>query len=256
MALGLRGQECCTAPAQENERPQGQGQHYNGKTLGVLGGLGPAVSAEFMRLLVGKAPARADREHPRVILLSQPQTPDRNAPIFGSGENPEPALSSGLQLLTDWGADILCVTCNTAHYYIDHFRDSLNRPLIHIIDETVRSARERSPEGAWLTATLGTIKAGIFQDNAARSGYAFVVPDEETRNEVQEVIHLVKASRFEEAGALLRSVCLKFWSVRDLPIVAACMEIPIAYSYTGLPSDRCISSLEALAQACIRELYD
>ena len=135
----------------------GQTPVYNGKTLGVLGGLGPAASAEFMRLLVVKAPARTDPEHPRVILLSQPQTPNRNDFIFGVGEDPEPALRSGLELLSSWGADILCVTCNTAHYYIDHFRDSLDKPLVHIIDETVATARERSPEGAWLPRTPGPL---------------------------------------------------------------------------------------------------
>ena len=253
LSLGVWGQayKCQDKGGTEACKPV-----YNGKTLGVLGGLGPAASADFMRLLVVKAPATVDQEHPRVILLSQPQTPNRNDFIFGVGEDPEPALWSGLQLLSSWGADILCVTCNTAHYYIDHFRSRLDKPLVHIIDETVGAARERSPEGAWLTATLGTIKAGIFQDNAARSGYAFVVPDEETRNEVQEVINTVKAGRYEEAGALMRAVCLKLWSVRDSPVVAACTEIPIAYGYTGLPAEKCISSLEALADACIRELYD
>ncbi len=227
LSLGVWGQayKCQDKGGTEACKPV-----YNGKTLGVLGGLGPAASADFMRLLVVKAPATVDQEHPRVILLSQPQTPNRNDFIFGVGEDPEPALWSGLQLLSSWGADILCVTCNTAHYYIDHFRSRLDKPLVHIIDETVGAARERSPEGAWLTATLGTIKAGIFQDNAARSGYAFVVPDEETRNEVQEVINTVKAGRYKEAGALMRAVCLKLWSVRDIPVVAACTEIPIALS--------------------------
>ena len=253
LSLGVWGQAC---KCQDKGGTEACKPVYNGKTLGVLGGLGPAASADFMRLLVVKAPATVDQEHPRVILLSQPQTPNRNDFIFGVGDDPEPALWSGLQLLSSWGADILCVTCNTAHYYIDHFRSRLDKPLVHIIDETVGAARERSPEGAWLTATLGTIKAGIFQDNAARSGYAFVVPDEETRNEVQEVINIVKAGRYEEAGALMRAVCLKLWSVRDIPVVAACTEIPIAYGYTGLPAEKCISSLEALADACIRELYD
>ena len=82
------------------------------------------------------------------------------------------------------------------------------------------------------------------------------MPDEETKNEVQEVINTVKAGRYEEAGALMKAICLKLWSVRNIPIVAACTEIPIAYGYTGLPAEGCISSLEALADACIRELYD
>jgi len=233
-----------------------QKPQYNGKVLGVLGGLGPAASADFMRLVTSKAPATVDQEHPRIILLSEPRVPDRNGPIFGHGEDPEPYLRQGLQSLTDWGADILCVTCNTAHYYINHFRDSLSRPLIHIIDETVLASRRRSPEGAWILATLGTLNAGIFQDNAAKSGYSFIVPGEEDLNEVQKVIRLVKAGSLEESGKLLRAICEKLWAEKRLPVVAACTEIPIAYAYTGLPEEMCISSLEALADACIRELYD
>lgn len=228
---------------------------YNGKTLGVLGGMGPAASADFMRLMAVKAPARIDQEHPRIILLSNPDTPDRNAFIFGSGDDPEPVLLAGLLTLSGWGADILAVTCNTAHYYIDHFRDKLDKPLVHIVEETLREAGERSPEGAWLTATVGTIKAGIFQKHAEQSGYNFIVPDDETQREVQEVIWMVKAGNYEGAGKQMREVCEKLWEIRRIPIVAACTEIPLAYERTGLPADMCISSLEALADGCIRALY-
>lgn len=229
---------------------------YNGKTLGVLGGLGPAASAEFMRLLVAKAPAGTDREHPRVILLSNPQVPDRNAYIFGEGVDPEPYLVEGLEKLQDWGADILAVTCNTAHYYIDHFRDSLDKPLIHIIDETVEAARLSSPQGAWLTATLGTMKAGIFQQHASDGGYNFLVPSEDIQKEVQEIILLVKAGKLSESGKCMRKVCKRLWKISRVPIVAACTEIPLAYDQAGLPPQMCISSLDALADACIRELYN
>ena len=235
---------------------QAQAPRYNGKVLGVLGGLGPAASADFIRIVTEKAPATTDQEHPRIILLSEPRVPDRNGPIFGHGEDPEPYLIQGLESLQSWGADILCVTCNTAHYYIDHFRDGLDKPLIHIIDETVLASRKRSPGGAWLIATLGTIKAGIFQDNAEKSGYHFLVPEDEEREKVQQVIRLVKAGEYEAAGKLLRKVCKKLWRDKRVPVVAACTEIPIAYKYSALPADMCISSLDALADACIRELYD
>ena len=33
------------------------GYHLNGNKLGVLGGMGPAAAAEFLRLLAVKAPA-------------------------------------------------------------------------------------------------------------------------------------------------------------------------------------------------------
>jgi aspartate racemase len=37
--------------------------------------------------------------------------------------------------------------------------------------------------------------------------------------------------------------------------VCACTELPVAYQQAGLPADMGISSLEALADGCIRELY-
>ena len=38
-------------------------------------------------------------------------------------------------------------------------------------------------------------------------------------------------------------------------MVGACTELPVAYQHTGLPEEMGISSLEALADGCIRELY-
>ena len=38
----------------------------NGKKLGVLGGMGPAAAAEFLRQLAAKCPAATDQEHPVV----------------------------------------------------------------------------------------------------------------------------------------------------------------------------------------------
>lgn len=233
-----------------------QNPKYNGKTLGVLGGMGPAASADFMRLMAVKAPASIDQEHPKIILFSNPSTPDRTAYILGKGPDPEPNLISGLQTLSGWGADILCVTCNTAHYYIDRFRDQIDKPIVHICDETVRASKERSPEGAWLTATLGTMKTGIYQKHAAAVGYVFLEPDVRYQPDIHEVTDLVKAGKYEEAGKLLRKVCKKLWKEKRVPIVAACTELPIAYAYTGLPEDMCVSSLDALAEGCIRELYE
>ena len=240
---------CCIA-AMGQQTPK-----YNGKTLGVLGGMGPAASAEFMRLLAVKAPAQKDQEHPRVILLSSPGTPDRTAYLLGRGEDPEPYLLEGLQTLSGWGADILAVTCNTAHYYIDRFRDQLDKPVVHIIDETVRESRERSAEGAWLCATLGTMKAGIYQKHAQQSGYEFFSPAEDLQSVIHDVTDLVKAGKYEESGRLFREVCEALWAIKRVPVVAGCTEIPIAYEYTGLPAEMCISSLEALADGCLRELY-
>lgn len=227
----------------------------NGLTLGVLGGMGPAATAEFQRLLAEKAPADTDQEHPRMIVYSHTVTPDRTTFILGKGPDPEPYLIDGLQTLVKWGADRLVVTCNTAHYFIDRFRDRIPVPIIHIIDETVRAAKERSPKGAWLTATLGTMRTGLYQRHAAQAGYEFLIPDEKMQVEIHAITDMVKAGKIDESAAAFKDVCERLWAIERVPVVGACTEIPIAYNKSGLPREMGISSLEALADGCIRELY-
>ncbi|MDD3917281.1 MAG: aspartate/glutamate racemase family protein, partial [Synergistaceae bacterium] len=101
--------------------------------LGVLGGMGPAAAAEFLRLLAERAPVSSDQEHAITYLLSDPQAPDRSSAILGVGEDPTARLKDDLLTLTRWGATLLAVPCNTAHYFINRFRDELPVPLVHII---------------------------------------------------------------------------------------------------------------------------
>ncbi|MBQ7575172.1 MAG: aspartate/glutamate racemase family protein [Bacteroidales bacterium] len=227
----------------------------NGLVLGVLGGMGPAASAEFMRLLAEKAPAERDQEHPRVILYSDSMIPNRTAFLEGKGEDPSPYLLDGIQSLLSWGADLVCVTCNTAHVFIDSFPAELLARLVHIVEETIYQCRIRSPKGAWLTATLGTMNSGLYQVHASRSGYDFRIPDAGTQREIHDVTDMVKEGKVEEAALKYKEIIERLWAIDRLPVVGACTELPIAYDATGLPPEMGISSLDALAEGCIRELY-
>ena len=57
-------------------------------------------------------------------------------------------------------------------------------------------------------------------------------------------------------GRLLRGVVEDLWRERELPIVTACTELPLAYDASGLPPERQVSSLQALSDACLDALYD
>lgn len=223
--------------------------------LGVLGGMGPAAAAEFLRLLAERAPVSSDQEHAITYLLSDPQVPDRSSAILGVGEDPTARLKDDLLTLTRWGATLLAVPCNTAHYFINRFREGLPVPLVHIIEETVKAAAALSPKGTWLTATLGTMGSGLYQKEAERQGYSFFIPPEEAQRQVQRSIELVKSGKKDEGGRLLKGVVEGLWRERDLPVCAACTELPLAYDASGLPQERTVSSLGALCGACLRRIY-
>lgn len=228
----------------------------NGKKLGVLGGLGPAASAEFLRQLAAKCPASCDQQHPVVYMIADCDIPDRGTAIFGNGPSPLPKLKADLLQLAAMGADVLAVPCNTAHYFINQFADELPVPLIHIVEETVLAAQRLSPTGAWMLSTKGTRACGLYQECAARHGFTLYIPNERQSDLAQAVIDKVKANELAAAGKICRELVEELWAERRLPVMTACTELPLGYDASGLPQERSVSSIGALADACVRALYE
>ena len=160
----------------------------NGKKLGVLGGMGPAAAAEFLRQLAARCPAASDQEHPVVYMIGDCELPDRSTAIFGEGESPAALLEAHLNKLCELGADVLAVPCNTAHYFIDDFRERLPQPLVHIIEETVLAAQRLNPGGAWMLSTHGTRASGLYQKYADKYGYTLFLPSDEQAEKAQHFI--------------------------------------------------------------------
>ncbi len=228
----------------------------NGKKLGVLGGMGPAAAAEFLRQLAAKSPAAIDQEHPVVYMIGDCDIPDRGSAIFGRGPSPLPKLKADLMQLCAMGADVLAVPCNTAHYFIDQFADELPVPLMHIIEATVLATKKIAPDGAWMLSTKGTRACGLYQKYAAKHDLKLFIPNEEQSDKAQQVINYVKANNFKEAGALMRQLVEELWREKDVPVMTACTELPLGYDASGLPQERSVSSIGALADAAIKMLYD
>ena len=227
------------------------------KTLGVLGGMGPAACAEFLRILARDCPAGDDSQHPKIIMLSDPDTPDRSDGLMGIGPDPLPVIRKNLLQLAEWGADVLAVPCNTAHYFIDRFREELPVPLIHIVEVTVEAAKELSQGNcSWLLATDGTQKSLIYPACAEKMRYHFLKPSQSQQERVQKCVRLVKAGDMKSAGETMREVVNELWGERNVPITMGCTELPLAYEASGLPLERQVSSLKALSDACIRVLYE
>src|SRR4051794_25571021 len=65
-------------------------QPGGGKILGVLGGMGPLASAQFMLRLTLLTPAERDQDHIPAVLWSDPRVPDRTAARLGTGPDPLP----------------------------------------------------------------------------------------------------------------------------------------------------------------------
>ena len=90
------------------------------KTLGILGGLGPAASVYFYQLITEHTKAARDQDHLDIVLVSKASIPDRTEFILGkSPDSPLPSMAEGVRSLAQAGAELIAVPCNTAHYFYD-----------------------------------------------------------------------------------------------------------------------------------------
>src|SRR5215468_4341968 len=96
----------------------------NAKVLGVLGGMGPLASAQFMVRLTLLTPAMRDQDHIPTVLWSDPRVPDRTAGRLGGGTDPLPSLLRGIEGLCRAGCGAVAIPCNTAHGWYDAMRQA------------------------------------------------------------------------------------------------------------------------------------
>ena len=230
--------------------------------LGVLGGMGPMATVDFLAKLVRATPAGRDQDHIPTLVCSAVDIPDRAAAILGTGPDPLPAMRAALARLEAGGATRIAIPCNTAHHWHAALQAGTGLPILHIVDavaETLARTETGIAAGTGgrigLLATDGTLRAGLYRERLARRGLTCLGPDPEGQAAVAAAIRLVKAHRVAEARPLLEAQVRALAEAGCDRVVMACTEIPLALSGSGA-SGLLVDATEALARACVAACRD
>lgn len=160
------------------------------KVLGILGGLGPMATVYFYEMLTRHTQAACDQDHIDVIINSRASTPDRTAYILGrSTENPFDIMAADAERLVAFGADVLAIPCNTAHYFYDRLHATIPVPILNMVEQTVRETQRRGCRKVGILATSGTIETGTYARACRAVGLDYAVPDEAGQALVMDLIY-------------------------------------------------------------------
>lgn len=219
--------------------------------LGVLGGMGPLATADFLRKVVENTPASVDQEHIPVLLYGDCTTPDRTENIMGRGPSPLPQLLEGIRVLNRNGVRAICIPCNSAHCWFDEMAAASAVPLFHIVRASAAQVRKKNPAArvVGVLSTSGTNRMGIYRRTLTDLGYAVVTPtDDEFATLVSPAIALIKANRLDEAEVVFEKAATRLRERGAEIIILGCTEIPIGMrnQYRADPS-RFVDSNDALA---------
>lgn len=226
--------------------------------IGILGGMGPAATADFYAKIVRATPALRDQDHPQAVIWSDPSIPDRTTALRGTGPHPGPKLMEGARKLEGAGATLIAVPCNTAHAFLAEIQAAVDIPVLNMVEEARDLVLEcgLAPGGVVaLLATEGTLRARLYQHVFARTGIDVLLPDAADQLLVNEAIALVKADANDpRAGVLLTGVVEGFERAGVRAIIAGCTELPIALGHVSGLEAEIIDPTEALATAVVREV--
>lgn len=230
--------------------------------LGIVGGVGPAATVDFMGKVVANTPAGRDQDHIKMVVEQNPQIPDRTANLLRDEADPTMAMYATCKRLESAGANAIAIPCNTAHAFVERIQGHLRIPIVNMLTETVewikRVHGSNKPIG--LLATSGTVKSQVYHDAANRAGLDIIVPAPDYQNLVMESIYgergvkagfteglcreqlLTAAEHLAEAGAQV--------------LILGCTELPLILAHSdGYDlSGRIIALVDPttiLAQRCV-----
>ena len=160
------------------------------KKLGIIGGLGPMASAQFLELLTDMTAAENDQQHIEAILYSRPNTPDRTAFLLGeSSDSPLAMLRDTAATLEALGCSVLAIPCMTAYSFYEPLSRERSAKIIHPIIESARVLKKAGKKRVGIMATDGTRRVGLFQNALKAEGIEPVLPDAFIQKEIMRLIY-------------------------------------------------------------------
>lgn len=224
------------------------------KTLGILGGLGPAASVYFYHLITEHTLAKCDQDHLNIILFSGADIPDRSEYIMGkSDKSPLPLMKEDVKKLVSVGADLIAIPCNTAHYFFDEIKKISPVPVLNIVRETVTLAKHTGAKKIGILATTGTILANAYQHAAQDADIDFEIPSEEDQSMLMRII-------YDEIKTAEKPSFDAFYAIADRllqkgcdAIILGCTELSLIPKNERYQIYPFIDSLFVLTAKCIAE---
>jgi len=223
-------------------------------TAGVLGGMGPQATVDFMQQIIALTPAQVDQDHIRLLIDNNPQVPDRQAALKGDDREIRNVLRDMALALEAQGADFLVLPCNTAHAFVAEAVAAVRIPLISIVDATVAAVTDACDDAlasgrrVGLLATDACIAANLYQQAAAGADIDMRVPERAAQTDCMARIADVKRGDLgEDTRQRMRALAQHFVETERLDVlIAGCTEIPLVLDNDDTAAVL-ISSTDALA---------
>lgn len=215
------------------------------KVAGVLGGLGPEATVDFMSKVIARTIAInaennktvEDQDHIQMLIDHNPTVPNRHDAIRGQGEDVGQHLADMGKRLENANADFLVMVCNTAHAFQSDIEKAINIPFVSIIDEVIAEVENTQSKDTKIgvMATQGCLEAELYQKALKNAGYDTVIWNEAELADFMDIMYRIKSG---DTGEQVKQDTLASANVLIDKgagvLIAGCTEIPLVLHQDAL----------------------
>jgi aspartate racemase len=201
--------------------------------VGIVGGVGPAATVDFMNKIIRNTEAARDQEHLKLVVEHNPQIPDRTDSLIGTGPDPTVAIYSACKKLEADDADLIAIPCNTAHAFVERIQPYLSIPIVNMLFETIAYVGKHHSDckTLGLLATSGTVASRVYHDAVADTGFTLIVPDQAHQGKVTRAIYGEQGVKAGYTEGICREDLMQaiehLVSCGAQAIILGCTELPL-----------------------------
>ena len=237
------------------------------KMIGIVGGMGPYAGLDLVRKIFDLTQANQDQDHVPLTMISVPhKITDRTKFLEGETDiNPGIEISNIVRQLSDQGASVIGMPCNTAHSpkIINEVYNSIPEDItfVNMVSEVIKFIKEEYPdiEQVGILATKGTMKAGVYNKELINNDLKPILLSKENQKKlIDQAIYDkdfgIKSISNPVQDIAKRKIYLAIESLIENKaevVILGCTELPLAVNATSVKTIPLIDSTMILARSLL-----
>lgn len=203
------------------------------KTIGILGGMSPESTVAYYETITRTYTERfGDYGYPQILIYSVSFQTYVDWPKEGRWELVAEGLSQAARSLELAGADVILIATNTMHIVFDEVAASVDVPMLSLLDAVGEAIEARGMRTVGLLGTAFTMENTFYQDTLAERGITILLPEEEDRKRVNDVIYdeLVAGVMRDASREVFLGIIEDLEARGAEGVILGCTEIPLLVS--------------------------
>ena len=220
------------------------------KKIGIIGGMGPEATADLylkiIKLFQEKFNAKYDADFPEIYIINLP-LPDVVEEQDKQSDVKSKMLIEAAKKLKQMGAEVITIPCNTASFYENEIKKSVDIELLSILEATADEIKRQDLKKVGLIATEMTINTKIYENYLF--GVELIVPNKEQQQRRTEIImRILSGEKNENDKDYLYKLIKDLQNKGAEKIVLGCTDLPLLIK----DKEKTIDSTFELAKAIVK----